>query len=380
MALALGAASLIDTAMPAAVDSGLVLSRSLADGVTQEETIALAGTLIGEENSRLEQQYGGIVTFTYRDFARDRQGSGGRSMTPRSSEFASPDPVRSTKTGHMFPEYYYRDANAWSEEYWDYAIREDVRDTIIEVRDRWRNRVENDLWRRALMSTDDPIGSGYSPGWAIGTGSQVNYVPPQHGNYEHTSAHKHYKRINGAVSSANALLALDDAAKELAHHGHIGDKVAFVSDADVAHYIGITDARWANFIPAEFIVVGQGSTSEAFIRRALQGVPGQTIGYFASAWGVVEVRSHDRIPTGYLFMTKSYGNNSPDNGIAVRLNSNRGFGMMVKAVPARDDVTRIEELRYVANHGVGVNDRLNGIAYQMKTGSATYENPSDFED
>lgn len=369
----------MDIALPTGVDASYILNFEMREGMTPQEVIALAATTIGEVNQELETKYGGLVAFTSSLHAKYRQASGSRRKTPVASEFTRPDPIRSDTIGHMFTMAPYNDATAWSARYLREAHREDIRFDLQEIRDSWYDRVDYDVITRMLTNTEHTVGSsGYSPGWAIGTGTNLNYIPPNWRGNSFDSTHTHFKYTAAAISSTNAATMLKTMAQELSHHGLSGRKVALVSEADISKYSGMTD--FVRVIPPEFMVK-QGSTDTVHVDGELMGIPGELYGFFLTDYGVVEIRYHERIPTGYLWMGKSFGANDMRNPFAVRFNPNvgpngGGFGMFVKPQVDSGLVPELDHLKFDAEHGVNVNNRLAGIAAEIKTGIAGYENPT----
>lgn len=375
MPVAIGARSLIDNAIPTGVDGAVLFERGLEDGLSTMEVLQLSATLIGEENERLEQEYSGLVTFTNRDYSRYRQGEAGRQPTPLESEFSDEHGTRASKIGHMLPRNDFHDVLAFTKLYFKRGNREDVRDDILVKRDSWRDRVALDIMTRLLTNTEIPIGtSGYSPGFAIGTGTNVNFIPPKNGNITFDSTHTQYLRVNGAIGASNCEIAINAAARLLARLGHTGRKVVLVSAADVSHYAGMDDTKFVRFIPGQFQALA-GATDRTIIQGELMGIPGEIFGYWISEYGVVELRYHERIPTTYFYMGKSYGVNANENPLAVRIDP-QGFGLMVDPEIRWGTQPRLAKIDFDATHGVGVNDRTNGVVYQIAAGSATFSNPT----
>lgn len=377
----LGPRALFDIAVPTGVDVDALMRFEMQEGMNGQEIITFAADELGTENESLQTQYGGLWSFTQRAYARYRQGDGTRSMTPKRVEFEQPMGVRSQNIGHMLWLDDYEDATEWERGYLRRAVREDIRDDVRLIRERWRNRIDFDIITRMLTTTEIAIGSqGYAPGWAIGTGTNVNYIPPQWRGYVFDSNHTHFKRTNGAMSATTLGAMLEAAAKDLAHHGHIGTKIAWVSEADLATVdaLATSDAKAAKALPSNFkTVAGNSDTPINVYDSTLQGVPGELVAVFASNYGTIEVRYHERIPAGYGFMTKSYGIGDPRNGLAVRLDSNiGGFGLMVLPQVDTSLAPTINTLRFEATHGVNVNDRTNGVAWQIEAGSDAYVNPT----
>lgn len=375
----LGPRSLIDLAIPTGVDASEIMRFEMREGQTAEGVITMAATVIGEANEMAESQYGGLWTRTTRQWVRYRIGDGERTMTPLASEFSDPDGVRSDRIGHMLRLLKYKDAVEWSVEYLQEAIRDDLRDDVLTIKERWVNRIDYEIVERMLTTTEHLQGSaGYAPPWAIGTGMNLNYIPPQWMAYVFDSTHTHFIRVNGAISKTNIASTLQTMAQELSHHGHTGPKVAFFSEANLATVNEmVDDVKFAKFLPANFRNTGVAGTPVSTIPATLEGVPGEIIGYYASDYGLVELRYHPRFPAGYLWMGKSYGINSPNNPLAIREDPLvGGFGLTIDPQVSRSIVPKLDKIVFNARHGVNVNDRLNGVAAQIASGGATYENPT----
>jgi hypothetical protein len=189
----LGARALIDRAIPTGLDAGEILKFQLEDGRTAEQLIGEAAAMIGDLNTDLNSLYGGLWYVTERQYSRYANGQTARSQTPAKSEFKRADGVRSSMIGHMLPLNDYEDAVEWTPLYLRRAYGEDITADLQLITDRWRNRVDRDIFVRALTNTENAIGSaGYDVGWAIGAGVNVNYIPPQYGATLFGSSHTHY--------------------------------------------------------------------------------------------------------------------------------------------------------------------------------------------
>src|SRR5258707_1259810 len=110
----IGARTMLDLAIPPGVDGNEIFRLQMQEGMTMQEVLSMAATVIGEANEQIEQRYGGLFVFTSRLFARYSQGDSERTMTPESSEFKDPDGVRAGNIGHMLPIRRYKDATHWS--------------------------------------------------------------------------------------------------------------------------------------------------------------------------------------------------------------------------------------------------------------------------
>ncbi len=374
----LGARALIDRAIGTGLDATEILKFQLQDGRTAEQVIGEAAAMIGDLNQQLLNQYGGLAYITERQYARYAQGESSRSETPVKSEFKRADGVRASMIGHMLPLNDYEDAVEWTPLYLRRAYGDDITADLQLITDRWRNRVDKDIITRALTNTENAIGSaGYDVGWAIGTGLNVNYIPPQYGATVFGTSHTHY------VVKDDASLDYDDLVEammaNMREHGHMGNLSLLVAFADVAEYSAFTSAGL--FVPLEppniQVVAGSASAPVRIAQGATDGIPGDLFGYWKSPhYGVAEIRSHARIPTDYAFMTKSYGINNPRNGLAIRTEPGVGFGLMVTPQRTQSINPELDYIKFEATHGVGVNDRINGVAGYIANGAASWVNPT----
>jgi hypothetical protein len=366
---------LLDIAIPDGVDAGEVFRFNLQDGMSAQDVIGRAATLVGAVNESLMTQYGGLLYLTNRLFARYRQGESSRRMTPKKSEFAGADPVRSDLIGHMLPQNDYEDATAWTPLYLRDADREQIDADLFLVAESWRNRIDYDVINRMLTTTENQIGdSGYDVPWAIGTGVNVAYIPPQWGAHQFDSTHTHFEYVNSSTSGNDHATLLNAMADELRHHGHTGRLVALVSDSDLDSYAALD--KFVELNPAGFQIITGGDDEIRTVTGEMQGVPGELFGYFKATRGIVELRYHGRIPANYAFMTRSYGVNSPMNGLAIREHARVGFGLQVKPQITRDIRPELEMVKFTGTHGVGVNDRTNGVAGYIADGASAYVNPT----
>lgn len=373
----LGPRALIDNALPSSIDATYIMNFEMQEGMNPQEVITMAATVIGEANEFLFNTYGGLIYLTERTHSRYRQGTGERRMTPKGSEFAEEDGRIGEKTGHMLFIEDYKDATAWSRDYLERAIREDLQDDITIKRDDWINRIDYDVLTAMFRSSEIAVGSGYSAPWAIGTGTNVDYIPPQWMTNNFDTTHTHFIRVNAAAAEANVLSTAETMAKHLAHHGLTGLKLMYVGDAIADILTGANNVKIARYIPAEFrLLSGNSNAPISTIAGQLEGLPGEIICYITTKNGLVEVRRHDRVPAGYMWMGRSFGVNNPDNPLAVRLYKGKSFGLMVNPQVDSSINPTLDKILFKGTHGVNVNDRLNGVAAQIASGGTSYEQPT----
>lgn len=373
----IGIRAAVDLVFPAGIDTGKIFTFQNRSGRTAESIISEAAAAVGAANTELLNTYGGIVRFTPSLYAyyRDNDGNG-RRMTPRKVEGVINQPVRGSMNGHMLPMFDYEDTLAWTALYlrdaWDEQIEADLQVIVSN----WIDRVDYDIWTRIFSTTENLIGTGYDVPWAIGTGTNVNYIPPRNGSYAFDSTHTHFMRVNSAISSANCATALSNAVGNLREHSIGGRLVLFVSEADISYWTGVTN--FVKPVPAGVITTGGATTTPTYTEtREATGLPGEPLGLIIDAkyQNVIEVRAHVRIPTTYGWLTKSYGSNAGMNALAIREHPAVGFGLVPDPQVTPSVNPQLDTVIFKGTHGVGVNDRLNGVAFQVATGGATYSAP-----
>lgn len=374
----IGPRAAVDLALPAGIDGSAILRFTMRDGVTAQAAIERAAVAIGTKNEQLRSRYGRILYFTQSLYAYYGAGDGGRRKTPTKIEFKTADPVRADNAGHMLPLKDFEDALGWTPLYMRDAWMAQLDADIRVIADSWENRFVSDLFTRLLTNTENLIGTaGYDVPWAIGTGVTVPFVPQQYGAYApFDTTHTHFLYQSGTVAAARTEAALEAAVTHMIHHGHTGRLVALVSGTDVAAY-NIT-GKFVKFIPSDVQVVAGNASAPIYVRQQeLEGMPGEMFGFYLSDKGpVVELWQHEYIPTGYGFVTKSYGVDNPRNGAAVREHPAEGFGMRPDPRVTNSINPELELVLFKETHGVGVNDRTNGVAFYIASGASAYVNPT----
>jgi hypothetical protein len=327
-------------------------------------------------NEALNAAWGGLVYFTQAPYAYYGQGDGASSQTPTKVEFKQADAVRSDHSGHMLPFVDYEDALAWTPQYLRDAFEAQLTADRTQIAGRWRLRVDLGILTRMLTTTENALGSGYDVPWAIGTGTNVNFLPPQYGSYPFDSSHTHFKFLNATLNAAGVALMLGTMMTELRHHGYSGRLSVQVSETDVSLYTGMSK-NFVELLPNGVLPVAGNSNAPVYVTGGeIQGVPGELFGLYKGDKGYAELRYLNHIPTGYLWMGKSFGVNNPNNGITVREHPTRGFGLFANPQVTRSINPELDIILFQAGHGVGTNNRLNGVAGYVASGAASYVNPT----
>lgn len=349
-----------------------ILNFQNRSGMTAQQIIERAAAAAGGANQAVMDRWGGLSYMTEETHARYRAGVGGTpARSAKRTEAATTDPKKGQLSGHMLPLSETEYALAWTVQYLRDSYEAQIDADIAEQVSQFQYDAEVDFLRRALSKAENAFAGGYDVPWAIGTGVTVSFIPPQWQSVNFDNTHTHFKGVATSDAAARKTLR-DDMMKDLRHHGIRGVLAMFVSDADVdlwaavEGFVQITPANIATFAAPTSpmrVQVGQ-----------LEGVPGELFGLFHTTRGTVELRSHELIPANYCWMTKSYGVNNPENGLAVRVHPDQAFGMTPNPQVDRSLAPRLESISLNALHGIGVNKRLNGVAGMV--GNATYTSPT----
>lgn len=375
----LGPHAAVQLALPTGVDGAVVLNFQLRSGTSAAQWIANLAAAIGVVNQEVLDAFGGMLNITEQPYANYVAGTGSRTKTPTKVEFVRGRAVRGTESGNMLPLNEFAEALEWSMQYLRDARQTQLDASVNQIVENWRARVLDDMLTRIFSKAENAIGSGYDVPWAIGTGVNVPFIPPQNvaGNAAFASSHTHFKYTDGAVSATTVKSQLRTLVDELRHHGHSGRLVALVADADVDYYYGM-GKEFVQMQPGQFTVVAGNSNAPVQITNGeVQGMPGETFGYYNSPKGVVELRYHDRVPTGYQFLTKPYGPNNVRNGVAVRVHPDYGFGLRLDPKGNQSLVNpQLEYVEVMGMHGIGVNNRTNGACGYIASGASAYVDPT----
>jgi len=354
------------------MDAGRILNFQNRNGLNPQDIIGRAAAAVGAVNDAVWERWRGAAYLTNDTFARYRQGTGSARKTPKQSETATTNPIEGSLSGHMLPIGNYEDALAWSDEWLRDAYEAQIDADIQEVSDNFRYRAEADIVNRIFSATENAIGGGFDVPWAIGTGVSVPFIPPPYLANNFTSAHTHFLTNSG--TNAAAALALHVAmVKSMIEHGYNKNLVQFISLADVDLWGSVTG--FVSVTPGNITVVTGGSSPVNIIAGQISGLPGVTIGWIKTNYGLVELRYLELVPQYYTAMTASFGDNNPKNGIAVRIHpigfdGKPGmFGMYPDVQVTTSLQPRLKGINLKATHGIGVNNRINGVVGQLNQAS-----------
>lgn len=354
------------------MDANRILNFQNRNGLSPEQIVGQAAAAAGAANEAVMARWGGSTYITTDDHARYRAGvSGTATQSKKKTEGANTDPRKGAESGHMLPIWNREYTLEWSEEWLRDAYQSQIDADIQTQVDQFTYDFEVDVLNRVLSNSNRAVGSGYDVPWAIGNDANVPYIPPPFMATNFTSTHTHF--VFNAGSDAAGLKTLrNDMLKQLRHHKGLGGTVSMlVSETDVDAWAAVDGFVEIN--PSNVTVINGGSTAALrFVTGELQGQPGELFGFFKTNRGVIELRYLELLPTTYAWMTKSFGDNAIENGVAVRVHPNVPFGLTPDVLVTNSLQPRLQGINLKTTHGIGVNRRLNGVAGHYGAGSYTW--------
>lgn len=368
MATILGPLTLQNKALPVGVDGARVAQWMMRDGVTYGEFVNRVALALGAANQALLDKWGWIFNVTDEIMMEYPNGGAIAPMTELTDIDKHPL-VHGTTIGHMLPLKFYGEAVGIT---WRQArdIRSvQIQAAITEIVNRGIWRFEQTLLRRFFLNTEEAIGAaGYSVPFVRGTGGNVDFAPPAYDGVAFDTSHDHFIGYN--LSTPLTMQAvLDGLAATLAEHGHMAPFTALVSRADIALFTALTNFVTIVDNAVQIIDRGSGTTGSQFFARGTRDLA--SIGYYQSPVGLIELIATNRLPTGHVGMTKSYGTNNPRNALAIRVHPDQGFGFFIVTKTSENLDWPVEQVDVGLEFGTGVGmDRTNGAVGFLVAGGS----------
>jgi hypothetical protein len=373
MSTVLGTLTLQNKALPTGVDGTRVAQWAMRDGISYGEFVNRVSLALGAANQALMDKWGWLFNVTDELMMEYPTGGTVAPMTELTDIDKHPL-VHGTTIGHMLPLKFYGEAVGGTWRYFRDVRSVQIQAAITEIVNRGIWRFEQTLLTRATSNTENAIGaSGYDVPFVRGTGGSVDFAPPAYDGTSFATSHDHFNGYN-ASTPLTMLDVLDGLALELAEHGHMAPFTALVSRADIALFAALT--RFVEIVDGtvQFIDRGSGTTGSQFFARGSRDLA--RIGYYQSTVGLIELIATNRLPTGHVFMTKSYGTNNPRNALAVRVHPDQGFGFFVVTKTSENLDWPVEQVDVGLEFGVGVGmDRTNG-AHGFLVAGGTWAAPT----
>lgn len=358
MATILGPLTLQNKALPTGVDGTRLAQWAMRDGITYGEFVNRVSLALGAANEALLAKWGWLLNITDELMMEYPQGGTVAPMTELTDIDKHPL-IHGQTIGHMVPLKFYGEAIGGTWRYFRDIRSVQIQAAITEIVNRGIWRFEQTLLTRATSNTENAIGAaGYDVPFVRGTGGNVDFIPPAFDGASFAATHDHFNGYNLSTPLTMADL-LEGQALELAEHGHNAPFTALVSRADVALFAALT-----NFVTIVDPIVstidrGSSTTGSNFFTRGQRDLA--RIGWYQSAVGLIELIATNRLPTGHVFVTKSYGVDNPRNALAVRVHPDQGFGFFIVTKTSENLDWPVEQVDVGFEFGVGVGqDRTNG--------------------
>lgn len=374
----LGPNTILARALPTGVDGGKIAQWRLREGTTFGAFVGRLSQAVGAFNQELINRWGFLLSTTEELMLEYPDGSSVTEM-PEITDLSDPDQVHGTTIGHMLPLDPYGRAIGGSWMYFRDAREAKIRSDLATIMNQARWRFEKKLLTRFFTNTENLIGSaGYDVPFVRGSGGNVDFIPPAFAGKEFLATHDHFIGYDSDTNPKTMADVLNGLAATLAEHGHEAPFEALVSRTDIDSGLFHALDKFIEFVSPVIVNTDRGGLTSGNIFYA-SGEPmviTGLAGFFQSKYGTVNIRASARIPTGYVGMTKSYGNLSARNALAVRLQPEVGFGAYVIPETSDDRQWPIKRVVIAMEFGVGVGeDRTNGACGYLST-SGSWSNPT----
>lgn len=369
MAEALGYLTLQDKALPTGVDGARMAQWAMREGVTYEQFANQVSMALAEANRSLMDKWSWLFYLTTEMMIEYPNGG---SVTPMTelTDIDNPAPIRGSTIGHMIDLNYYGEAVGGTWRYFRDTRMAQIQANISAIVNRGIWRFEQKLLNRFFDSDEVAIGAaGYNVPFVHSTGGSVDFQPTAYDGSTFATTHDHFIGYNASTPKTMADV-LEGLVLTLAEHGHMPPYTALVSRADAALFGAL--ANKVVMVDAGAQIIRGGLTSgPQYYANGTQTI--DDIGLYQSSLGVIRLVASARIPTGYVGLTKSYGNNDPRNALYVRVHPQGGFGFGIIPSPSRDRYFPIQQIDVDLEFGVGVGrDRTNGaVGFLVAGGSYT---------
>lgn len=374
MAEVLGVNTILDRGLPTGVDGTRVAQWMMHEGMTYGQMIGTLAQALAGFNASLNNEWGFLYAIT-EDLMMEYED--GQVTTPLQpiTDVSEGDEVHGNTIGHMIDLKPYGGKIGGSRRFFRDARMAKIQATISTIVRRARWRFELDVFTRLFTNTEYAIGSaGYNVPFVRGNGGNVDFIPPAYSGKTFAKTHNHFIGVDSGSKGFDTML--DELADTVQEHGHQPPFTAIVSMADVASYRALTS--FVKLTAPIITVVDRGGATSGNQYYA-QGQPvttGGVFGYFDGAYGLVELRASNRVPTGFASLFKSYGINDMRNPLAVRVHPTDGFGAYIVTETTDDRQYPVKRVSIEMEHGVGVGmDRTNGAVGKRVSGG-TYGNPT----
>jgi hypothetical protein len=316
----------------------------------------------------------GWLAFVTEELAMEYENGGSVTPSPDITDVDDIDPTHGTTIGHMIDLRVYGEAIGGTRRYFRDARSAKIMATIKTIVRKLRWRYEQKLLTRWFTNTEYAIGSaGYNVPFVRGTGGSVDFAPPAYDGEAFTTSHDHYLGFNVSTPKTFADV-YNGLAETLQEHGHTEPFTAVIARADIATHTTLT--KWVEVVAPIIQVIDRGGESSGNQFYAAGSRDFGQVGFFQSDYGLIEVRATARVPTGYVGLAKSYGNNVSNNPLAIRVHPESGFGASVRPETAPDDDYPLKKLNIEMEYDIGVGMDRTAAAVGYLVAGGAWSNPT----
>ena len=362
----IGFADLRDTTLPTLWDETEITKVRLADGssfdaMAREAQIALSGF-----NAELMAMPHYSSLYSVQDTPELEYEVGVANSVSEASEYAPPVPTKGKSTGHMLPLTPWQNALGWTMMYLRDARASKLRVDIRQMIRAWRAKYQVALLTRFFSSTANTVGStsGADVPFADGGSADSTYVPPESpGGETFLYTHNHFLGYSttGITASTIDNSALSVAVEHLQEHGYEQPYIAICSRTDMGSWADVTGFKPPNWQNIQY--------HYSAVERASFGGMTDFFGAVETDYGIVLLWETPRLPTYNFGVMPMLGEDDEDRPLRMRINPNFGFG--VNLVPGNWINAPALMLVSFAQFGIGVGNRIGGVAVDVEASSWT---------
>ncbi len=323
---------------------------------------------IGDVNENMAAKWGWMFSFT-NDIMFEYAQGGAVTPMPELTDDVRPKSTKGQTIGHMVDCHNYGDAIEGTRKYWQRARTKKVMSDIKTIVQRGIWRFEQNLLNRFFLSTETAVGgAGYNVPFVHGTSGAIDFAPFAYEGQSFTTSHDHFIGYNASTPKTMADV-LNGVAATLEEHGHKAPFKALVSRTDKDSGLFAALAKIVQFVQIPGLIVGGTTTGTQFLQQHEAAY--DHFADFQSNSGIVQLIATSRLSTGYVGMTKSYGQLDVRNALAVFTYPGQPFGIQIVPETLVNDDVPLKKIDIEFEFGVAVGeDRTNGAVGLLVAGGS----------
>ena len=337
-----GILAISDLLIPIGIDAGLIGQYSLRDGTNVMRLLEDAQIWSNSENMMLQNKWDGL--YTMQPQVEVVYPNGHKPQTfEEMTDVTFPDSVSADIMGHMAPLREFHRAIGATYQYFKSATLTGARlqATIQANVYDGCSTFEKDLLTRLFTKNYEAVAGGWNPPFVDGQSTAGAYVPPPQAGRTFGQSHNHFIANSADLSSGDDLATMiNDLAKHVQEHDYQGmfDLNLLISDDDAQYFLDLEQSSRMVQLPAGqagsggMVGYDRGGRDDGaatfYVNQSYKFGPNEPLTYFLSDRGWVTIRAYPRVPTGYMALYKTYGNDMGMNPLAMFADPDAdGFGL-----------------------------------------------------